>query len=69
MKTSLGEKNEKLIVAELEPIIKKFARKTGQSSEEVRSSVAYLWKDEREEAARSWDDYLSANEIGPYGGR
>lgn len=69
MKTLLGEKNEVAILAELEPIIKKFARRTRHKEKYVRTAVAYLWECEKREAEEAWDKYLSANEIGPYGGR
>ena len=68
-KTSLGEENEKAILAEIEPIIKRFANKTNQNPQYVRSSVAYLWNAEERECRQAVQDWLSANEIGIYGGR
>lgn len=68
-RTSLGRENEDNILAELEPIIKKWAKKTDNEVRYIKSAVAFLWKDIQEDADKAWDDYMSANEIGPYGGR
>jgi hypothetical protein len=65
MLTSLGEDNEKLILAELDPIIQKWAKRTKADRRYVESAVAFLW-DRRE---RATDDWMRANEVGPYGGR
>lgn len=69
MKTQLGEINEKAILNELDPIIKKWATKLRLEIEDLEGSVSYLWEDRRREEAQRHDDWLSANEIGPYGGR
>jgi hypothetical protein len=69
MKTQLGTETEKLILAELDPIIQKFAKELKLEPEVVESSVAYLWQCRAEQSAQDWDDYLSRHEIGPYAGR
>jgi len=68
-KTHLGPELEKQVLAELEPVIAKFAKLARSTPESVKSSVAYLWADAERQARVDWDNYLSANEIGPYGGR
>lgn len=67
-KTSLGS-NEKLILDEIAPIIKKWSKKLGVPTDQIERNVSYLWKDYQEELDKAHDDWLSANEIGPYGGR
>ena len=69
MKTSLGEKNEALILAELAPIIDKYAKKTRQDSVSIESAVAYLWKSREEEIREDVRKMLSSMDYGPYGGR
>jgi hypothetical protein len=68
-KTSLGEENEKAILEELAPIIDKWAKKTKNDIDVIQRAVSYLWKDRQKEVDKSYRDWLSANEIGPFGGR
>lgn len=68
-KTSLGEANEQAILLELSPIIEKFAKRTKQTTDGVQRSVIYLWESAERESAQEVRDYLSACEIGPFGGR
>jgi hypothetical protein len=69
MRTSLGTENEEAILKELAPIIKKYAKKTKHSEEHVQSSVAYLWEDNKRDHEERFRDWMSANEIGIFGGR
>jgi len=68
-RTPMGYKNEEAILKGLAPVIRRWARKLHMSEEEVQSSVAYLWKDSEREADHAYRNWLSENEIGPFGGR
>lgn len=68
MKTSL-EPYKEVILMEISPIISKWAKKLKTEESYVERSVAYLWEDRKQQKAKEWDDYLRANDMGPYGGR
>jgi len=67
--TGLGYKNEQAILDDLDPIIKKWAKKLDVEQEVLCESIAYLWADSRRSADRAVLGYLSENEIGIFGGR
>ncbi len=68
-KTSLGYEREDEIRLLLEPIIRKYAKELNTEPRYIKSSISYLWEVESREEDERWQNYLSANEIGPYGGR
>ena len=68
-RTILGFETEEEILSELNTIINRWSSKLQRDSDSIKSSIAYCWADSKREAEESWGAYLSANEIGPYGGR
>jgi hypothetical protein len=69
MKTSLGDEKQEELLSLLNPIIKEFCKKHNKEVRHVRSTISYIWEEEARKEDESWDNYLSKNEIGPYGGR
>ena len=67
--TILEDNKEKELLDLLEPIIEKYAKELNTSSRYLKHTISYLWDKEAKEADERWENYLSANEIGPYGGR
>ena len=68
-KTCLGKENEEDILKELSIIINKYCNKLNKNDKVIKESIIYLWEDEQKRIEKEWDDYLSAREIGRYGGR
>lgn len=68
-RTNLGVEKEEEILLSLDPIINKYAKECNQSPDYIKSAISYLWSEEKRESDEKWQDWLSANEIGPYGGR
>lgn len=66
--TSLGE-NEEVVMEELDNVCAHFAEELGIKSDDVKRCAALVWSHRREKAIKDWDDFLSANDMGPYGGR
>lgn len=74
--TSLGTENEKDILKEFDALIKVWSLKLNGKvlpyvlePEQLERSVAYLWQHRKEKKERDYDNYLSAHDLGPYGGR
>lgn len=68
-RTNLGLENEQAILAELDGVIQKWAHKLQKEKDSIRSSVAYMWKDNERKAEQSWRNYMGPQDMGPYDGR
>lgn len=68
-RTRLCEKDELQFLAELDVIIKKWASKLDINVDVIKDSVSYLWEDNKRRMDQEHEDFLSTNDMGPYGGR